>query len=281
MLKERRAVRQLGTFCATCEKDARLYCMLGAIAGDIIGSVHEFCCGKTMDFPLFTPESRFTDDTVLTVAVADCLMCGAGYTDKFHEYTVAYPNRGYGPRFFTWVQSGLRAPYNSWGNGSAMRVSPVAYAFDTMERALTEAKASAEVTHNHPEGIRGALATTMAIFLARQHASKDEIRRAIQQLGYDLSRTTAVIRETYSFNESCQQTVPEAITAFLDSKDYEDAIRLAISLGGDADTLACITGGIAEAFYGGVPAEIATEALGRLDEKLRSTVLKFRERYRV
>ncbi len=256
--------------------------MLGAIAGDIIGSVHEFCCGKTMDFPLFTPDSRFTDDTVLTVAVADCLMSGAGYADKFHEYTIAYPHRGYGVRFFTWVQSGLRMPYNSWGNGSAMRVSPVAYAFDTLERALQEAKASAEVTHNHPEGIRGALATTMAIFMARRGASKDEIRNAIQQqIGYDLSRTTATIRETYSFNESCQQTVPEAIAAFLDSKDYEDAIRLAISLGGDADTLACITGGIAEAFYGGVPEHIAGAALERLDEKLRNTVLKFRERYKV
>jgi ADP-ribosylglycohydrolase len=256
--------------------------MLGAIAGDIIGSVHEFRCGKTMEFPLFTADSRFTDDTVLTVAVADCLMSGAGYIDKFHEYTNAYPQRAYGLRFFTWVASGLRMPYNSWGNGSAMRVSPVAYAFDTLERALHEAKASAEVTHNHPEGIRGALATTMAIFMARSGASKDEIRNAIQQqIGYDLPRTTASIRETYSFNESCQKTVPEAITAFLDSKDYEDAVRLAISLGGDADTLACITGGIAEAFYGGVPEHIASEALGRLDAKLRDTVLKFRERYQV
>jgi ADP-ribosylglycohydrolase len=256
--------------------------MLGAIAGDIIGSVHEFCCGKTMDFPLFVPESRFTDDSVLTVAVADCLMSGADYTDKFHEYTNAYPHRGYGLRFYIWVQSGLRDPYNSWGNGSAMRVSPVAYAFDTLERALHEAKASAEVTHNHPEGIRGALATTMAIFMARRGASKDEIRNAIQQqIGYDLNRTAAVIRETYRFNESCQQTVPEAIVAFLDSKDYEDAIRLAISLGGDADTLACIAGGIAEAFYGGVPENIASEALERLDKKLRNTVLKFREQYKV
>jgi ADP-ribosylglycohydrolase len=256
--------------------------MLGAIAGDIIGSVHEFCCGKTMDFPLFTPQSRFTDDTVLTVAVADCLMSRTSYTDKFHEYTVAYPDRGYGLRFMSWVHYGQRAPYNSWGNGSAMRVSPVAYAFDTLERALHEAKASAEITHNHPEGIRGALATTMAIFMARRGASKEEIRNAIQQqIGYNLSRSTAEIRETYSFNESCQETVPEAITTFLDSNDYEDAIRLAISLGGDADTLACIAGGIAEAFYGSVPDHIAKPALERLDEKLRNTVLKFRERYQI
>ena len=195
-----------------------------------------------MDFPLFVPDSRFTDDTVLTVAVADCLMNGADYTGKFHEYTNAYPHRGYGLRFYTWVQSGLRAPYNSWGNGSAMRVSPVAYAFDTLERALHEAKASAEVTHNHPEGIRGALATTMAIFMARRGASKDEIRNAIQQqIGYDLSRTTASIRETYSFNESCQQTVPEAIVAFLDSKDYEDAIRLAIGDAWNPDLVIVLT----------------------------------------
>jgi ADP-ribosylglycohydrolase len=163
-----------------------------------------------------------------------------------------------------------------------MRVSPIAYAFDTLERALHEAKASAEVTHNHPEGIRGALATTMAVFMARRGASKDEMRSAIQQqIGYDLSCTAAVIRETYRFNESCQETVPQAIVAFLDSKDYEDAIRLAISLGGDADTLACITGGIAEAFYGGVPESIASETLARLDEKLRDTLLTFRERYKI
>jgi len=256
--------------------------MLGAIAGDIIGSVHEFCCGKTTDFPLFTPESRFTDDTVLTVAVADCLMSRGSYIDKFHEYTTSYPHRAYGLRFLTWVQEGLREPYNSWGNGSAMRVSPVAYAFDTLEGALHEAKASAEVTHNHPEGIRGALATTMAIFMARRGASKEEIRNAIQQqIGYKLNRSTAVIRETYCFTESCQHTVPEAITAFLDSKDYEDAIRLAISLGGDADTLACITGGIAEAFYGGVPENIAREALERLNRSLRSTVLRFRKQFKV
>jgi len=163
-----------------------------------------------------------------------------------------------------------------------MRVSPVAYAFDTLEGALHEAKASAEVTHNHPEGIRGALATTMAIFMARRGASKEEIRNAIQQqIGYKLNRSTAVIRETYCFTESCQHTVPEAITAFLDSKDYEDAIRLAISLGGDADTLACITGGIAEAFYGGVPENIAREALERLNRSLRSTVLRFRKQFKV
>ena len=177
--------------------------MLGAIAGDIIGSVYEFLSTKSTDFPLFASDSRFTDDTVLTVAVADCLLNRAGYVDKFHEYTLAYPHRAYGLGFYHWVQSGSREPYNSWGNGSAMRVSPVAYAFETLEQALHEAKASAEVTHNHPEGIRGAIAVTMAIFMARRGESKDAIRRAVhEQVGYDLTRTAAAIRATSSMSHA-------------------------------------------------------------------------------
>lgn len=255
--------------------------MLGAIAGDIIGSVHEFAAQKTTDFPLFVAESRFTDDTVLTVAVADCLLTGSSYVDKFHEYTHAYPDRGYGLGFWHWVKSGSRQPYNSWGNGSAMRVTPVAFAFQTLDEVVKEARASAEVTHNHPEGIRGAQATAAATFLARQGNSKRDIRSVIEkQFGYDLSRTTAIIRQTYSFNESCQQTVPEAIISFLESENYEDAVRLAISLGGDADTLACIAGGIAEAFYG-VPADIANQALALLDGGLRKTVKRFCESHGV
>jgi len=252
--------------------------MLGAIAGDIIGSVHEFEARKTKDFPLFVAKSRFTDDTVLTIAVADCLLTGSSYTDKFHEYTRAYPDRGYGARFWHWVESGSRRPYNSWGNGAAMRVSPVAFALQTLDGVLKEARASAEVTHNHPEGIRGAQATAAATSLARQGNSKNKIRSVIEkQFGYDLSRGTSTIRQTYSFNESCQETVPEAITSFLESEDYEDAVRLAISLGGDADTLACIAGGIAEAFYGSVPAAIANPALALLDDGLRKTVKRFYE----
>jgi len=252
--------------------------MLGAIAGDIIGSVHEFEARKTKDLPLFVAESRFTDDTVLIVAVADCLLTGSSYTDKFHEYARAYPDRGYGVGFWHWVKSGSRQPYNSWGNGSAMRVSPVAFAFQTLDEVLKQARASAEVTHNHPEGIRGAQATAAATFLGRQGNSKRKIRSVIEtQFGYDLSRTTAIIRQTYSFNESCQETVPEAIISFLESENYEDAVRLAISLGGDADTLACFTGGIAEAFYGGVPDAIAKRALALLDGGLRKTVNRFCE----
>ncbi len=254
--------------------------MLGAIAGDIIGSVHEFLQEKTMDFPLFVEGSRFTDDSVLTIAVADCLLTGSSYIDKFHEYTQAYPDRCYGGGFWHWVNTGSREPYNSWGNGSAMRVSPVGFAMPTLEGVLHEAKRSAEVTHNHPEGIRGAQATALAIFLGRQGESKATIRKSItDRFGYDLTRSINAIRPTYSFNESCQGTVPEAIIAFLDSSDYEEAIRLAISLGGDADTLACIAGGIADAFYGGVPQDIAKLAMARLDDNLRNTLVRFTGRY--
>lgn len=254
--------------------------MLGAIAGDIIGSVHEFMCGKTCEFDLFVPESRFTDDSVLTVAVADVLMTGAAYVEKLREYTLAYPDRGFGAGFWRWVQSGSHAPYNSWGNGAAMRVSPVGFAFDTLEAVLREAEKSAAVTHNHPEGIRGAQATAAAIFLARQGETKEQIRATIRsRFAYDLRLTVDEIRPTYTFNDSCQGTVPEAITAFLDAADYEETIRLAISLGGDADTLACIAGGIAEAYYGGVPAPIAARAMAILDDHLRATVTRFRDRY--
>jgi ADP-ribosylglycohydrolase len=254
--------------------------MLGAIAGDVIGSVHEFRLEKTVDFPLFVEDSRFTDDTVLTIAVADCLMTGASYVDKLHEYTRAYPGRCYGAGFWRWVQHGSREPYNSWGNGSAMRVSAVGFAGETLDDVLREARRSAEVTHDHPEGIRGAQATAAAIYLGRNGESKDGIRKFVErQFGYDLNRTIEEIRPGYEFNESCQGTVPEAIVAFLDSADYEDTVRLAISLGGDADTLACIAGGIAEAFYGGVPQAIADAALATLDAKLRATVVRFRDAY--
>lgn len=254
--------------------------MIGAIVGDIIGSVHEFTATKVMDFPLLTAESRFTDDTVLTIAVADCILGDGNYVDKLQEYTNAYPKRIYGTSFLHWVRAGSREPYNSWGNGSAMRVSPVGFAFSDTKSVLHEAKCSAEVTHNHSEGIKGAQATALSVFMAREGSSKDEIMQTIEAtFGYDLSHSIDEIRPDYRFNESCQGTVPEAIIAFFESNDFESAIRLSISLGGDADTLACITGAIADPFYGGVPNEIAEPALARLDKPLRKVLDEFSTRF--
>lgn len=255
--------------------------MLGAIAGDIIGSVYEHNRIKTTTFPLFSPGSRFTDDSVLTVAVADCILHQKSYAKKFEDYYYRYPRAGYGGNFQDWASSHHHQPYNSWGNGSAMRVSPVGWAFSDLEQTLAEAKKSAEVTHNHPEGIKGAQATAAAIFLARCGSSKDEIKRFVENsFSYDLKRTLDEIRPDYSFDVSCQGTVPQAITAFLESTDFEDAIRKAVSLGGDSDTLACITGGIAEAFYRAVPSDIAEQVFQILDEPLASIARLFNEKYR-
>ncbi|UCH79748.1 MAG: ADP-ribosylglycohydrolase family protein [Nitrospiraceae bacterium] len=235
--------------------------MLGAIAGDIIGSIYESRPIKSKDFPFFGPDCRFTDDTVLTVAVADSILEGRSYQESIREIGRKYPHAGYGSSFIQWLGSDTPHPYNSWGNGSAMRVSPVGFAFDTEEEVLAEARNSAEITHNHPEGIKGAQAAALSVFLARTGQAKEIIRSRISRtFGYDLDRTIERIRFMYSFDISCQRTVPEAIIAFLDSSSYEDAIRNAISLGGDSDTLACITGGIAEAFYKGVPDDIAAKA---------------------
>jgi len=256
--------------------------MLGAIAGDMIGSVYEFDNHRSKDFPLFTEATTFTDDTILSVAVADVLLHGGDYAKAFKAYYWRYPNPSgsYGARFHQWAAAPTLAPYNSWGNGSAMRVSPVGFAGTSLAAVLIEAEKTAAVTHNHPEGIKGAQATATAIFLARQGRSKDEIRDyVIQQFGYNLQRTVTEIRPTYTFNESCQGTVPEAIIAFLDSTDFEDAIRNAVSLGGDSDTLTCITGGIAHAFYGSVPDDIRQSVLERLDEPLRNVVEAFCDRY--
>jgi ADP-ribosylglycohydrolase len=256
--------------------------MLGAIVGDIIGSVHEFIGTKTKDFPLFVPESKFTDDTVLTVAVADWITSGQDLVALLHDYTHAYPGRSYGLSYSRWANARSRQPYNSFGNGAAMRVSPVGFAFDTIEEVLAGAERSAAVTHNHPEGIRGAQATAAAVLYARRSRDKDEMRRNLEsRFGYDLSARLDDLRPTYRFNETCQHTVPQALIAFLESNGYEDAIRNAISLGGDADTLACITGGIAEAYYGGVPEEIAGPGMRLLDERLTTVLHRFRGRYPV
>lgn len=254
--------------------------MLGAIAGDMIGSEHEIEGLKTKEFPLFSEHSIFTDDTVLTVAVADALLNGKSYTDLLHKYYHRYPFAGYGGTFGKWAAERHREPYNSWGNGSAMRVSPVAYAFDNLDDVIAEAERSAAVTHNHPEGIRGAQAVAVAVFLARTGATKEAIRdEIVRRYEYNLRETLAEIRPRYSFDVSCQGSVPQAIIAFLESTDFEDAVRNAISLGGDADTQACIAGAIAEPFYGGVPPEIEREVLARLDDRLRELLAAFRERF--
>ena len=254
--------------------------MLGAIVGDVIGSVHEFRGTKTKDFPLFVPRSTFTDDTVLTVAIAEWILTGHNLADLLHTYTEAYPERGYGLRFYHWATSRDREPYNSFGNGSAMRVSPVGFASQTLEEVLAWSKQSAEATHNHPEGIKGAQATATAVYLARRVHDRDQIRQALEtQFGYDLSLRLEQIRPTYFFNETCQKTVPQALAAFFESVSFEDAIRNAISLGGDADTLACIAGGVAEAYYGGVPRELAAPVVAMLDRRLVAVIDQFRERF--
>ncbi len=278
--------------------------MIGAIIGDIVGSVYEWNNIKTKDFPLFRKDCFFTDDTVMTCAVAEALMNGGKDEDfiaAMKKYGRMYPDAGYGVRFGSWIFSDSTEPYNSYGNGSAMRVSPCGWIMNCGYTARTGmwpsnarrlARLSAEVTHNHPEGIKGAMAVTDAIFMARyyfggfcgdfekpineDHAKcKRRIKEYIEEeYGYNLSRTLDEIRPTYRFNETCQDTVPQAIMAFLESTDFEDAIRNAISLGGDSDTLAAITGSIAEAAYG-VPDWIRDEAWKRLDEPLQDVLRRW------
>ena len=249
--------------------------MMGAIAGDIIGSVHEIAGTKTKDFPLFGPEHRFTDDTVLTVAVAEWLMDDTDLVETLQRYVYRYPEAGYGGSFMHWAFAGSIEPYNSWGNGSAMRVSPVAWACDSLEDVLRLAEQSAAVTHNHPEGIRGAQAAAAAMFLARTCHEPEAIQEYIEQtFGYDLSTPLDDIRPRYCFDVSCQGSVPQSIRAFLEADSYEETVRNAISLGGDADTMACIAGGIAQARWG-LPDDVRTCALMRLDDHLTSVVERF------
>ena len=225
--------------------------MLGALVGDIVGSVFERAPHKSKEFDFISEKSRFTDDSVLTLATADAILHGYGYMEVFKYWGRCYPHAGYGERFFRWCLSDEKEQGESFGNGSAMRVSPVAWAFDTLDEVLAEAKKSAEPSHNHPEGIKGASAVAAAIFLARTGKSKDEIKEYIEkEFGYDLSRTVGKIRKNYKFDATCQGSVPEALIAFLESDSFEDALRNAVSLGGDSDTQACIAGAVAEAFYG-------------------------------
>ena len=280
--------------------------MLGAIVGDIIGSVYERHNIKTKEFPLFRDGCHFTDDTVMSCAVAEAVMNGGqkdDFIDAIKKYGRMYPNAGYGKRFREWIFSDSREPYNSYGNGSAMRVSPCAWNMDCGFCARTGlwpsngraiAQTSAEVTHNHPEGIRGAMATADAIFLCRYYFGgycgdyeapinndpkecKKRIKNYIEnEYGYNLSRTLDEIRPTYRFNSSCQETVPQAIIAFLESADFEDAIRNAISLGGDSDTIAAITGSIAEPAYG-IPEWIKNKAISYLDAPLKAVLKRWRK----
>lgn len=252
--------------------------MLGAAIGDIIGSPFEFDNYRQTDFPLFGKGANFTDDTVCTAAVADWVNqgCKDDLAPILQMWCRRYPNPkgAYGGRFSSWIWMDSPQPYQSWGNGSAMRVSAVGWAFDNLGDVLHYAKQSAVVTHNHPEGIKGAQAVAAAIFWARKGESKDFIRQNVALFGYDLNRTCDEIRPSYCFNESCMKTVPEAIIAFLESENFEHAIRLAVSLGGDSDTLAAITGSIAEAYYGEIPAEITERALSVLPQEIAEVLLK-------
>ena len=264
--------------------------MYGAILGDIIGSPYEFDMGsKAKDFPLFSGKSHFTDDTVITIAVAEAFIGAPEDEGIIRQRLVAamqkwghrYPKAGYGLRFLDWLDRDGPQPYNSFGNGSAMRVSPVAWLYNDLNTVRRMARLSAEVTHNHPEGIKGAEATASAIFLGRTGHSKAQIKAYIQQeFHYDLSRTCDEIRPDYHHVESCQETVPEAITAFLEGESFEDVIRTAVSLGGDCDTLTCIAGSIAEAFYG-VPRELKAECRSRLTPDLLEVLQRFEDRLAV
>lgn len=253
--------------------------MIGAIAGDVIGSVHEAEATKTKRFPLFTVDSCYTDDTVLTVAVAEVLLTNGDYIRTFHRYFRVYPDAGYGGQFKRWCELRHTQPYNSWGNGSAMRVAPVGLAFTTLSEVLSEAERSACVTHNHPEGIRGAKAVAATVFLARRQTRKEDIAEYIEtEFGYRLDVPLKTVRRNFLFDVSCAGTVPWALRAFLEADGYEDAIRNAVSLGGDADTLACIAGAVAGAYYG-VPSDITEQTLNRLDDHIRSVIARFDARF--
>ena len=263
--------------------------MIGAILGDMIGAPYEFDRGdKTKDFPLFSKGTQFTDDTVMTVAVAEALLDSYGKSEEevkkalvssMQKWGARYPRAGYGGMFYQWLfYEQDPQPYGSFGNGSAMRVSSVGWLYPTIEETRHMARLTSEVTHNHPEGIKGAEATASAIFLARTGKSKEEIRDYIvHEFHYDISRTCDEIRPTYHHVETCQGTVPEAITAFLEGEDFEDVIRTAVSLGGDADTLTCIAGGIAEALYG-VPDFMRLQGLERLPEDMKKVLDDFEEK---
>jgi ADP-ribosylglycohydrolase len=268
--------------------------LIGAIIGDVIGSIYENENTKNVDFALFSRFSRFTDDSVLTVATADALLNHEShpiqfiesarqrglYARKYKEYGRRFPHAGYGEMFNDWVKRDSWGGYHSYGNGSAMRVSPIGFAFNTLPDVLHQAKLSAIVTHNHHDAIAGAQAVASAIFLAKTGNSKDAIRQFVERrFGYNLNRHLDDIRPAYQFDSSCKGSVPEAIIAFLESDNFEDAIRKAVSLGGDSDTIACICGGIAQAFYQKIPGHLVRQTHILLDDGLLRVISKFNERY--
>lgn len=267
--------------------------MLGAIIGDIIGSHYEWYSTKNFDFQLFARNSKFTDDTVMTIAVADSLLymdsedklLNTGqrkkvYACKFREYGRKHPNAGYGSMFKEWLKSDKFTYMKSYGNGAAMRVTPIGFAFDKIEDVLREAKISTSFTHNHRESVKGAQAVASAVFLARHGESKDKIKSYIERkFGYNLSQCIDDIRPTYGFDSSCKGSVPQSIIAFLESEDFESAVRKAISLGGDADTMACISGGIAHAFYGSIPENIVNKANLKIDYGFKRIIKLFNQKY--
>ena len=258
--------------------------MYGAIIGDIIGSPYEFDKSlKRKDIPLFIRRSRYTDDSMMTVAVAEALMDTLGASDgerrkalidSMQKWGQRYPDAGYGGSFYRWIFSENPKPYNSWGNGSAMRVSSAGWLYDTLEKTQYAAKDTAAVTHNHPEGIKGAVAVASVIWLARNGRPKQEIRKYVEEHFYPLDRTCDEIRPGYRFDVSCQGTVPPAITAFLEGESFEDVIRTAVSLGGDSDTLTCIAGSMAEAMYA-VPEEMKQECRKRLEPDMVRVLDRF------
>lgn len=256
--------------------------MLGAIVGDTLGSIYEWNNIKTKEFDLLAPTCFFTDDSVLTVALADAILTGREYAHLMRAYRDDYPDAGYGGGFERWATARHPQPYNSWGNGAAMRISPAGYAYDSLEKTLAAAERFTAVTHNHPEGLKGGLSVAGAVFLARHGHSKQQIKAwVVREFGYDLDQRLDDIRPHYNFDESSQGTVPQAFVALLEAVDFEDAIRNAISLGGDSDTLACITGALAEAHFGGVPEPIAQHVLARLSRPLRQVTERFTQTYPV
>jgi ADP-ribosylglycohydrolase len=262
------------------QSNSTLIGLMGAISGDIIGSRFEAHPHKSIDFELFTSDSRFTDDSVLTIAIADAILSGRSYEDSLLDYGRRYPRAGYGAFFRQWLSSTHPRPYNSFGNGSAMRVSPVAWGFGSVPEVLQEALRSAEPTHNHLEGIKGAQAVALAIYLAREGEDKEDIRYELyRRFGYNLDFSIDQLRPTYIYDITCQGTVPPALVAFFESSSFEEAIRLAVSLGGDSDTLAAITGSIAEAYYGGIPELIVNEVKSILPAEFWSIIEAFSAKY--